>query len=105
MTKCLTGRHGKPFSQPGLCQQGHKLDAHVEGINIVAVNEAVDAGHVQISTTKATEKRLFDNNIRVRPGSDSHTHSWVFFHSSPEAVKISNSSLYGVYTAQQLAKR
>jgi hypothetical protein len=101
----LTGRHGKPFSNPGLCQQGYKLDAHVEGIDIVAVNEAADAGNLQMSTAKATEKRLFDNNIRVRPGSDRHTHSWLFFHSTNESVKISNGSMYGVYTAQQLVKR
>jgi hypothetical protein len=81
------------------------LDDHVEGINIMSVNEAVHAGHLRMGTTAATEKNLFDNNIRVRPGSDRHTHSWLFFHSTDESVKISNGSMYGVYTAQQLVRR
>ncbi len=94
-----------PFSKPSSCPKGVQLDHHLDRINVISVNEAVELGKLKMASMIETEKRLVRNNIKVRPGSDRHTHSWVFFHSSPEAVKISNSSLYGVYTAQQLAKR
>jgi hypothetical protein len=69
------------------------------------VKEAVELGKLQMASMIDTEKRLVRNNIQVRPGSQRHTHSRVFFHSTPTAVRISNSSLYAVNTALHLVKR
>ena len=71
----------------------------------MSVNEAAQTGKMEMMSMIDTEKRLVKNKIVVRPGSNRHTHSWLFFHASPEAVRISNSSLYGVYTALQLVKK
>jgi hypothetical protein len=81
------------------------LDQNLDKINAMSVNEAIQAGKLQMMSMIDTEKRLVKNKIVVRPGSNPHTHSWLFFHASPEAVTISNSSLYGVYTALQLVRK
>jgi hypothetical protein len=101
----IIGRHGVPFAKLSSCPKGLQLDHHLDRINVMSVNEAVELGKMQMVSMIETEKQLVRKNIRVRPGSQRHTHSWVFFHSTPEAVRISNSSLYGVYTALQLTKR
>ena len=99
------GRHGAPFSKPSSCKKGVKLDQHLDRINVMSVNEAVHSGKKQMASMIDTEKRLVKNKIFVRPGSNRHTHSWLFFHASADAVKISNSSLYGFYTAHHLVKK
>ena len=81
------------------------MDQNLDRIDAMSVNEAIQAGKMQMMSMIDTEKRLVKNKIVVRPGSNHHTHSWLFFHASPEAVTISNSSLYGVYTALQLVKK
>lgn len=103
---CLSkGRYRGPFKKPNPCKEGIELDSHVEGIDLVSVNEAALAGQAQMESMIETEKRLVRKNIVVRKGSGSFTHSWVFFHSTADSVKISNSSLYGVFAVQQLSRR
>ncbi|KZS13261.1 Peroxinectin [Daphnia magna] len=101
----LNGRHRAPFKKPNPCDEGIELDPHVEHIDLVAVNEAALAGQSQMESMMATEKRLVQKKIVVRKGSGSFTHSWVFFHSTADSVKISNSSLYGVFAVMQLSRR
>ena len=81
------------------------MDQNLDRIDAMSVNEAAQTGKMEMMSMIDTEKRLVKNKIVVRPGSNHHTHSWLFFHASPEAVTISNSSLYGVYTALQLVKK
>ncbi|XP_046639001.1 peroxidase-like [Daphnia pulicaria] len=99
------GRHGATFSKPSSCPQGLQPDPHPDRITKISVKEAVELGKLQMASMIGTEKRLVRNNIHVRPGSQRHTHSRVFFHSTPTAVRISNSSLYAVNTALHLVKR
>lgn len=93
------------FKKPSPCTRGVKLDARFERIDVNWVKEASSAGELFMESMMESEKRLKQNDITVRRDSSRYTHSTVFFQSKDYTVKIGNSSLYGVFAAQQFVRR